>query len=125
MLSVLSEYRVVEDSGTRRTFSVQITGYRYEILDSAGDEILAYHYHPSGVSNVRYPHLHVSGKSPAVDIGRGMEQLSLDAMHLHTGQISIEDVVQLVIREFGVQPLKPDWERVLDANRAAMSLDQF
>ncbi len=41
---------------------------------------------------------------------------------LLTGAVTLQDVVRLVIRDFGVRPLRLDWARVLDETRASAGL---
>ena len=43
----------------------------------------------------------------------------LNQLHLLTGRIVIEDIVEVLIREFAVVPLRTDWERILDDGRAS------
>jgi hypothetical protein len=40
----------------------------------------------------------------------------LDKRHLVTGHVSLAMVVHMLIEEFGVAPLRPDWQHIL--NRA-------
>jgi len=39
-------------------------------------------------------------------------------VHLPTGPIELEAVVALTIEELGAEPLREDWELLLNANRA-------
>ncbi len=43
----------------------------------------------------------------------------LNRLHLPTGRILVEDVVELLIRVFAAVPLVDDWEAILAENRAA------
>lgn len=81
------------------------TSYFYELLDREQRGILAYHWHPHGPSPITYPHLHVGGQTAPV---------GLIQAHLPTGRISLVDVVRMTISEFGVTPLRADWQSVLD-----------
>ena len=84
------------------------------MLDAEEREVLAYHWHPVGVSPVTFPHLHLSGRLPALDAGPRQEPLRLGGMHLPTGgMVTLADVVRLLIAECGVAPRRADWERVL------------
>jgi hypothetical protein len=124
LLFVLLEYVVLNDASDPRLFRVETTGYRYEILDLDQHEVLAYHWHPAGISHVRYPHMHLSSKLSEVDIRRGPVPISFAAMHLYTGIVQLEDVVQLLIEEFSIPPLMDDWTKILEANRRISSSDQ-
>lgn len=42
------------------------------------------------------------------------QKTHLGNLHLPTGGIGIEDVVGLLIRDFAVDPLRADWERIVD-----------
>lgn len=96
---------------------VRTTEYRYRILDPNGLEILAYHWHPAGVSPVTYPHVHLSGRLPPLALGPRGGAVRLGGMHLPTGgevgAVTLADVVRLLITEFGVGPRRADWERIV------------
>lgn len=114
----------VPDVDQGESYRLEPLAYSYGILDAKDREILLFHWHPSGMSDVFTPHLHMpcvgkvalgtlSGKENrgrSVDLGR---------MHVPTGYISIEDVVELLVDEFDVAPRRPDWLDILTANRAA------
>ena len=66
--------------------------------------ILAYHWHPVGVSPVTAPHLHLGGQLMDVDVGKA---------HLPTGVVSLQAVLRLAIADLGVAPLRDEWREVL------------
>jgi hypothetical protein len=101
-------------------YDVRIAGYAYDVLDTEGREIIAYHWHPSGVSHVRRPHLHLSSKLQPIDIGRQQEPLRLANLHLYTGAMTPADFVELLIQELDVRPRTSGWERVLEEHRATL-----
>jgi hypothetical protein len=110
----------------RGPYRVSTTFYNYDILDRTGGEIVVYHWEPEGISPVKTPHLHVSAAAPVVLPQRPESALAnrrtyLNKLHLLTGRILLEDVVEMLIREFAAVPLRPDWERVLNDNRAAIN----
>lgn len=109
------EYRVDPAGDGGQDFQVHTTNYRYHILDRDGREILAYHWHPDGVSSVTEPHLHLSGQLRPLDAGRRAVPIPLGEMHLPTGIVSLAQVVRLLITEFGVEPRRDDWETVLSS----------
>ncbi|MDQ3512381.1 MAG: hypothetical protein M3462_01765 [Chloroflexota bacterium] len=39
--------------------------------------------------------------------------MALGEMHLPTGQVTLTQVVRLLITGFGVEPRRPDWETIL------------
>lgn len=100
----------------RRQFEIENVYYSYELLDASGGEILAYHWHPDGMSNVEHPHLHVSATKPPVRVRTRIAEYPLSDMHLPTGHITFVDIVRLLIDEFGVEPLRDDWRAVLAAS---------
>lgn len=89
------EYRVEPAADGGEGFQVQTTNYRYHILDRDGREILAYHWHPEGVSSVTDPHLHLSGRLNPLDTGPRDVPIPLGDMHLPTGIVSLAQVVRL------------------------------
>lgn len=95
-------------AGTRPPEAVRgLARYRYELREFDGREILAYHLHPGASRSVpNFPHLHVSG-------GAGDLIPELQRAHLPTGAVSLADFVALLIRDFGVRPLRPEWEEIL------------
>ena len=112
------EYYVVLVPEAANVVEVRISGYRYQLFDSQDREILAYHWHPEGISPIAYPHLHLSGRLSPLDLGPRQEPAALGEMHLPTGDVTLADVVRLLITEFGIAPRRADWEAILDAERA-------
>ena len=100
-------YRIVESDLPRDSWMVQETGYRYAVIDDDGRDVLEYHWHPVGQSSVVTPHLHIGHGATAArpEIG--------DA-HLPTGQVSIGEILRMLILDFSVAPRRSDWESVLD-----------
>ena len=121
------QYRVVSlpaeaDCGPYR---VRRTFYRYDVLDWNGGEIVVFHWEPAGRGPVRAPHLHVPAAAPIVlpqqsTSGIAHRKTSLNRLHLPTGPLLVEDIVEFVIRELAVVPLVADWEAVLVENRDAI-----
>lgn len=96
-------------------FLVNTSAYRYHILDRDDREIVAYHWHPEGVSSVTEPHLHLSGRLNPLDTGPRDVPIPLGEMHLPTGTVTLTQVVRLLITEFGVEPRRDDWATVLSS----------
>jgi hypothetical protein len=101
------QYRIVEAEGERGQWKVKTAGYNYSIQDESEQEILGYHWHPNTV--LAYPHLHICSAS-GVNL--------LRKIHLPTGRISVEDVLQLLIEQFKVRPIRQDWQKVLKRTKA-------
>lgn len=103
-------------------YAIRTTFYHYDILDRDGSEIVVYHFEPEGISPVRLPHLHVPAAKSIVlpqRLGSALanRQTHLGKLHLLTGRVQIEDVIEVLIREFAVGPLRADWEAVLARGR--------
>jgi hypothetical protein len=98
---------VGEGAPSRGVDEVTTIEYSYRLLDHHQRELVAYHYHPSGVSWCTYPHLHVAAAS---DVFSGKA-------HLATGWVSLPAVVRMLIEDpaIPVVSLRPDWSWVLDA----------
>lgn len=45
------------------------------------------------------------------------QKTHLGKVHFSTGRITLEDVPELLIRDFAVVPARRDWQAVLQANR--------
>jgi hypothetical protein len=91
-------------------WSAAIAGYWYELSYADERELLAYHWHPGGVSPITWPHLHVSAPVAPIDLTRG---------HLPTGPVSLPAVLRCAIGDLGVRPSRRDWAAVrADAERA-------
>lgn len=128
LLRIKHDYTIV-DSGTRgNRYEAVTASYVYRILDLHEREILAFHWHPDGVSQVRHPHLHLTSRTKPVEIDdpanpdREPEQIAFAAMHIATGLVPVEHVIRLLIEEFKVVPLRPEWDDILNEN-AATSTD--
>lgn len=98
--------------------------YEQRILDRDDREVLAFHWHPTGLSNVTDPHLHLSSRLGQIEMGRNQAPLDLAEMHIPTGFVTLEDVVRLLITEFGITPLRSDWDALLTENRSATQARQ-
>jgi hypothetical protein len=111
------------DSARRGMFEVVTSYYQYKILDFGRNEIVVYDWAPFGPSPVLTPHLHVPAAGSILLKQRAGSPLAnqktfLGSLHFPTGYIAIEDIVELLIREFQVVPRRADWEEVLAAGRA-------
>ncbi len=98
-LDIRMQYKIVEASGERGPYKVTITAYMYIVDDHRGHEVFSYHWQPDA-PEIKFPHIHV-------------EHPNFKKAHFPTGRISLEEVLRLLITDFGVEPLRSDWNRVL------------
>jgi hypothetical protein len=113
LFSVGLDYLIRSDDTSPRQFDARIDSYIYRLLDREHNGIVAYHWHPAGISSVRHPHLHLSNQIRPIELGRNQTPLPLADMHLATGIVPLAHVVRMLIEEFGVEPLRDDWDAVL------------
>lgn len=119
-----SSFNVVQSDDPRNAHVARIVSYEYRLLDREDREILAFHWHPVGLSDVTDPHLHLSSRLNPLDMGRDQDPLPLAEMHIPTGFVTLEDIVRLLISEFGIRPRRADWDDTLRENRLAVQMDQ-
>jgi hypothetical protein len=129
LLDIAHEYSIVEvpEHVEHGAFWVQTTSYRYHIYDLDGEELLLYHWHPGGVSDIEFPHVHVAC-APRIMLPRPRTDerrpVDIGKLHLPTNQVLLEDVIELLIRDLGVEPrpafrIGDAWRTVLRDNREA------
>lgn len=107
---MLHLYDFIVREENRDAWQVVSKGYFYTFSEQNGREIIAFHWHPESRDQPDFPHIHVNSPSGASAIHR--------KHHVPTGRVSLESVVRFAIVELRVRPLRPDWERVLDASQA-------
>ncbi len=115
----------VPDDAQRGPYKVSTSFYQYKILDCDEREIVVYDWAPTGISLVRTPHLHIPIAGSIVlrqreGSPREDQKTYLGSLHFPTARILLEDIVELLIREFRVDPRRDDWEVVLKENRRAV-----
>ena len=87
-------------------------GY-HRVFTADEREIIAYHWHPTAISHVTDPHLHLSRQITPIQFAPRAEPVALAEAHLPTSFITFADIVRLLITEFGVAPRRPDWRAIL------------
>jgi len=110
-LSFTQQYKVIKDP-ENGPFRVTTLYYSYAIETQDAQEIVGYHWHPDGVSPVRFPHLHLG---PAARVG--MEDLRSKA-HLPTGRVAFEEIVEFLIATFSVQPDRSLWQEIVEQTKS-------
>jgi hypothetical protein len=90
-------------------FKAKTRNYSYTLIrvPSRGEteEVLSYHWHPED-SALREPHLHLG---------------SIPRVHFPTSRISLEDVIEMLIKYYGIMPklAHSEWRRILEKNKRA------
>jgi hypothetical protein len=104
--SVLEQLAVrSDDSG----WHARPLAYAYT-LTTADSELLAFHWHPAGPTEIRTPHLHVGAR---IQVGERW----LPKAHIPTGLVTLTDILVLLVEELGVRALCDDWRAVLEETR--------
>ncbi|HEX6029826.1 MAG TPA: hypothetical protein VFY90_00255 [Tepidiformaceae bacterium] len=84
--------------------SLELRSSRYTVVErKSGHEIFAYHQHPPDPSWV---HLHLGA-------GAGQLHPLVRSAHFPALVVALDDVLALLIRDFGLSPTRPDWEKRL------------
>lgn len=96
-------------------YTIWVIQYSYRVVEDNGRELLAFHWHPDGVSPIKHPHLHLSSRIAPIALGSGAASVALGELHIPTGFVALGDVVHLLIEELGVEPRRADWRAVLEA----------
>jgi hypothetical protein len=113
-ISIALEFRILKRRETLDPFTVARTKYFYVLATPTGQEVLAFHWAPDaiGQGEVTFPHVHV-GRAVVTDATQVLPR-TFHKVHIPTGFVTIGSVIRLAIVEFGVRPLRPDWQAVLD-----------
>jgi hypothetical protein len=114
-LSFKQQYKIVQDPGNR-PFRVTTLYYSYMVETHDAEEVAGYHWHPEGVSPVKFPHLHLG---PAARIG--MAELC-DKAHFPTGRVAFEGVIEFLIATFGVEPDRTLWQEIADQTKSLFTV---
>lgn len=120
---IYHEYEIVIETDPTRGDWARVTtrSYEYYLHDSQGAELLAFHWAPGpDFPGPDHPHLHVTAPLTIATNRDGDTRMRrLDRMHIPTGRISLESVIRLLIDEFSIEPLSPNWSQRL-ANTEAI-----
>ena len=116
-VQISQQYRVIENPDPREPWQARTVAYHYTLRDAGESEILSYQWHPTVPGSVTFPHLHL-------EYGAGLGRPEFEKAHLPTGRVTIEDFVRLLIVDFGVPPLREDWERALAESQAEFEADR-
>jgi hypothetical protein len=112
-LSIVQQYRLLEDSSILGPWKVTTAAYAYALLTAVdGEEIFGYHWHPRGHSPITTPHFHFGS-------GAQVERPDVEGAHFPSGRIALEEFLRCIIRDFQVASRRADWQEVLDATQQA------
>lgn len=105
---------VTGEAGSGSGWSVAVIAYEYRLLDHNERELVVYHWQPGEIGHAA-PHVHVSAALAVQVNADNRQSVDLDKRHLITGRVEFADFVRMLIMEFDVRPLRPDWEQRLAA----------
>lgn len=101
--------RGVLDVSPTASWSVDVIAYEYRLLDHSERELLVYHWHPEA-AGPDFPHIHVSATLNAQVDAMTRREIALDKRHVVTGLVELREFVRMLVTEFDVRPLRPDWQ---------------
>jgi len=104
---IAQRYTLIQDNAPSM-WKVKTQSYAYALTDKQNQEILAYHWHPK--TPPIFPHFHLGA-------GASVGHSVLRKAHMPTWRVSLEDVIWMLINEFGVKPRRADWQTVLSRSR--------
>ncbi|WP_141979690.1 hypothetical protein [Saccharothrix saharensis] len=111
-LGIRMRYKIIRDESLEKgPFRVTTLAYDYLLARKSGEAVLNFHWHPSGKSHNKQPHIHVGTNELAND------SVLTNKIHVPTGRVSVEQVLRAAI-ELGVQPIIPDWADRLNKTEA-------
>jgi hypothetical protein len=112
LLDVTHRFSLEDDARSTSRRRVTSQEYIYDIRDAESERtLLAFHWHPLGISRVRGHHAHIKFEG-------AVSSTLLSKIHLPTSRVLLEDVVQFCIEELGAKPQHSHWQDVLEDNRA-------
>jgi hypothetical protein len=117
-IMAVQHYHIIQQEGARGPWKVQTAAYYYTIGE-AGDrerEIFAYHWHPARPNPITFPHFHIYH---GAEVGRD----DIRKAHFPTGRVAFEDVLRLMITQFGVEPRRDDWDAIF--SQAQSSFEEW
>jgi hypothetical protein len=122
-LTVGQHIRIVKTEPTdlHGPFKVTTINYLYALSTRERQEVLSFHWAPDAsdegevkarIAPVTFGHLHIGpaliGEHPPI------RPKDLHKAHIPTARVSLEAVVRVAIEEFGVRPIQPAWQTILE-----------
>ena len=111
------EYEIIKtELPDRGTWKIRTRRYRYHVVTDDLAEVALFHWLPDGDCSTDEPHMHI-----------GVSQLTSEAVitgktHMPSGRVALESVIETLITEFNVVPIRKDWQTVLAEGRAKFEL---
>jgi hypothetical protein len=97
-----------------RRHELHVLTYRYVVCDDGPGKGLRWDYvRASADDPKRFCNHHLQGSS-VIQLGSG--SFCMDALHLPTGYVPIEDVVRFCLNDLGARPRNADWHERLVAS---------
>ncbi len=118
------QFRHVPEDAERGPWTVTSLAHSYELLDMNERRVIAYHWHPD--TSLAFEPVHVGRQFAHSSLPADVRThaAALVRAHLPTGRISLESVIRLAIRELGVEPIKREWEAILNETEEAFKRDR-
>src|ERR1700733_5403343 len=99
----------IQQPTARNNYLVSTKSYLYSILDADKKNLIGFHYHPElDEDPVMHPHIHVYA-----DADKRFADFNLHKRHIPSGRVALEDVIEWLILELGVQTKQPNWQKIL------------
>ena len=103
----------IDDPVPENKDAVSTREYIYSILDAEEKDLIGFHYHPDLDDDpVLYPHIHVYA-----DADKRFSFFNLHKRHIPSGRVALEDVIEWLIIELEIKPLREDWKEILQGTR--------
>jgi hypothetical protein len=96
--------RITETTDVLGPWRLTTSAYYYAFSTTAGEELLAFHWHPH--VGPTHPHLHVAAAAKGA-------LPHLHKRHVPTGRVALEDVLRFAIADLRAKPRRQNWKSVL------------
>jgi hypothetical protein len=110
---------VVEEKRRHRLYTL---AYRYTLTPAgAAEPLLRWEYVRTPVSGSKACRHHLQG-TPTLALGK--HSVTLNALHLPTGFVTLEEVLRFCVVDLKVKPLARDWSERLEASYRSFTADE-
>lgn len=121
LFDAVQVFTLVEIGGSRAGdhWRPTTTMYEYRLLDHRHEEQLVYHWQPGpDFAGPDRPHLHISAALEVHIDALNQREIDLDKLHIPTGHVTLQDVINMLTTEFHVAPLRRDWREALEQSHS-------